>query len=42
MYKNNIQYNNLLIEENIKKIQQSDKWILYYYLNQIDITDDDC
>lgn len=40
-YNKNIPINNMLIEENIKQIEQSNKWILYYYLNQIDITDDD-
>ena len=33
--------NTLLTEENLKKLEQSSKWILNYYLNQIDITTED-
>jgi hypothetical protein len=43
MYKNNtpniIKY--LLTEENIKNIEHSKKWILNYYISQIDITSDE-
>jgi len=43
MYSNKNNYFNiniLLTKENLDNLEKNKNWILYYYLSQIDITDD--
>jgi hypothetical protein len=40
MYSKQKYLNLILTKENLDNLEKNNKWILNYYLNQIDITDD--